>query len=150
MDSRSVSTIGLGCRIEIDLIGEGGDIEPMSFVLVADQAADLSQGRLGAGTPLGKALRGKRVGALVPYVMGDIRAVRVRAVEPGQDPAPEDAAARRQAILDEALRKAEHTNAEMFASSYSGKWGDYDTAAMTDVPSEEDAPRGKDDPPGNP
>ena len=37
-----------------------------------------------------------------------------------------DAAERRQAAYDEALRKAERTNAEMFASSYGSKWGGYE------------------------
>ncbi len=39
-------------------------------------------------------------------------------------------AARRQVVLEEA-RAAERTNADMFASSFSGKWGDY-TDDMTD------------------
>ncbi len=40
---------------------------------------------------------------------------------------------RRQAILDEAVRKAERTDAEMFAASYNGKWGDYNTDEVDDL-----------------
>ena len=49
----------------------------------------------------------------------------------------DDAAARRQAKLDEAVRKAEQTNAEMFASSYGSKWGGYEMPDDTDAAAEE-------------
>jgi hypothetical protein len=66
----------------------------------------------------------------VSYVQGDICKVRILSATPLQSKADDDAAARRQAILDEARRKAERTNTDMFASSYSGKWGDYSTDEM--------------------
>jgi hypothetical protein len=57
--------------------------------------------------------------------MGDIQRVRIVSVQPARGRPPDDATERRQAILQKALSAAERTNAEMFASSYSGKWGDY-------------------------
>lgn len=118
--------IGLGTHVEIDLIDETGHAEPMAFDLVPAAQADVSHGRLSANAPLGKAVRGKFVGALIPYVMGDIRQIRIVSVGPGQPPQGEDAEARRAAVLKKALDDAERTNAQMFASSFSGKWGDYD------------------------
>ncbi len=86
-----------------------------------------------------RALRGKFAGALVDYRMGDICRVAVVEVGPAQTQAPPDAAACRQAMLDEALRKAERTSADMFASSFSGKWGDYNTDDMDrDIDMDED------------
>jgi hypothetical protein len=105
----------------------------MEFDLVADQAADFASGRIGVSAPLGKAIRGKFAGAVVDYVQGDIRKVRILNATPLHNKAHEDANARRQAILDEAWRKAERTNTEMFASSYDGKWGDYNTEGMQEI-----------------
>jgi len=57
--------------------------------------------------------------------MGDVRRVRITHVRRSAIPATNDAAQRRQAVLDKARAEAERTNAEMFAASFSGKWGDY-------------------------
>ncbi len=124
--------VGIGIHVELDLIDADGNTERIAFDLVKEQAAAFDQGRLSADAPLGKAIRGKRVGSVVEYVMGDIRRVRVVSLAPAQTPAPADAAARRTALLEEARRKAERTNADMFASSFSGKWGDYSTDDMRD------------------
>lgn len=118
--------IGLGSHIEIELIDESGHAERMAFDLVPARQADVSQGLLSAEAPLGKAVRGKFVDALIPYVMGDIRQIRIVSVGPGQSSQTEDAEARRAAVLKKALDDAERTSAQMFASSFSGKWGDYD------------------------
>ena len=124
--------VGIGIHVELDIIDADGNTERIAFDLVKEQAAAFDQGRLSADAPLGKAIRGKRVGSVVEYVMGDIRRVRVVSLAPAQTPAPADAAARRTALLEEARRKAERTNADMFASSFSGKWGDYSTDDMRD------------------
>jgi hypothetical protein len=116
--------VGVGVHVEVELIDEAGNVEPLAFVLVNENAADFEQGFLGVDTPLGKAIRGKFAGSVIPYQMGDIARVRIVCVQPARA-RPADAAARRQAVLQKALSDAERTNAEMFASSYSGKWGDY-------------------------
>jgi len=118
--------IGLGSHVEIDLIDEAGHAERMAFDLVLAKQADISRGLLSAEAPLGKAVRGKFVDALIPYAMGDIRQIRIVSVGPEEVSALSDAEARRAAVLQKALDDAERTNAQMFAASYSGKWGDYD------------------------
>jgi hypothetical protein len=132
MNDNKRTQVGLDCHVEVELIDEYNNTERMEFDLVTDQAADFAQGRIGVNTPLGKAIRGKSVGNIVKYVQGDIRQLRILNVTALQSKATDDADARRQAILDEARRKAERTNTEMFASSYDGKWGDYTTDGMTE------------------
>lgn len=124
--------VGLGCHVEVELIDERGDAARMGFELVSENAADFERGLLAETTPLAKAIRGKPEGAVVPYTQGDIRRVRILTVRAGNTQTAPDAAARRQAVLDEARRKAEQTNAEMFAASFSGKWGDYQIAPEPD------------------
>src|SRR5215203_3707175 len=128
--------VGQDTHVEVGLIDDQNNGERMEFDLVADQAADFANGRIGVNTPLGKAIRGKHVGAVVNYVQGDICKVRILSVTPLQNKAFDDAESRRQAILDEAVRKAERTNTEMFASSYDGKWGDYNTEGMKELDNE--------------
>ncbi len=132
MDDQTRTQVGQDCHVEVELIDEENNRERLEFDLVSEAAADFASGRLGVNSPLGKAIRGKFVGSMVEYAMGDIRKVRIIRVLPVQSKTSEDAAARRQAILDEALHKAERTNADMFASSYSGKWGDYNTGDAGD------------------
>ena len=125
------SQVAQDTHVEIELIDDQGSSEPMEFDLVADSAADFEQGRISVNAPLGKAIRGKFEGAMVDYVKGDIRKIRIVKVKPLVRKVADDAAARRQAVLDEAVRKAERTNVEIFASSYDGKWGDYNTEGMS-------------------
>lgn len=130
MSDTKRTQVGQDCHVEIELIDEENQADRIEFDLVADQVADFNNGRIGVNTPLGKAIRGKFVGDIVPYVQGDIRKVRIIHAAPMQSKIEDDAAARRQMILDEARTKAERTNTEMFASSYDGKWGDYSTDGM--------------------
>ncbi|MFN8489864.1 MAG: GreA/GreB family elongation factor [Caldilineaceae bacterium] len=117
--------VGLGTHVAVELIDQQGNHEPMAFDLVREPMADMERGLLGENTPLAKAIRGKAVGSTVPYNMGDIRRVRIVSIRPSVLEDPVDAEARRQAILKKAIDDAERTNAEMFASSFTGKWGDY-------------------------
>lgn len=136
MSESKRAQVGQDTHVEVELIDEQGNGERMEFDLVADSAADFAGGRIGAGTPLGKAIRGKFVGNVVDYSKGDICKVRILHVAPLQNKVTDDAAARRQAILNEARRKAERTNTDMFASSYSGKWGDYTTDEISETDGE--------------
>ena len=124
--------VGVGSHVTVELIDEQGGCEEFTFDIVADEAADVACSLLSANAPLVQAIRGKFEGAVVDYRMGDMRRVRIVAVGPAQADASPDAAARRRAVLEEARRKAERTNADMFASSFSGKWGDYNTDDMSD------------------
>lgn len=121
----SPTQVGIGCLVAVELIDQQGNREPLTFTLVREQAADLDQKLLGANTPLAKAILGKFVGRVVPYKMGDIQSVRIVSVQPAPSVDVAEIAARREAVLQKALAAAERTNAEMFAASYDGKWGDY-------------------------
>lgn len=122
--------VQMGMHVELELIDEQGAREPLAVDIVQAQAADLAQGFLGANTPLARAIRGQTTGAEVGYNMGDIRRVHIVSVTPSRMAVPADAQARREAVLQKALSDAERTNAEIFASSFSGKWGDYDPQGM--------------------
>ena len=124
--------VGIGCHIAVELVAVDGKRENLEFDLVQERAADFKHGLLSTESPLGVAVRGKFEGDDIDYRMGDICLVHITSVGPAQQDADLDAQARRQEILDEARRKAERTNADMFASSFSGKWGDYNTEDMDD------------------
>ena len=136
MSSHKPMQVGQNCHVVVELIDDQDQHERMEFDLVADKAADFDQGRIGVSTPLGKAIRGKFVDSVVDYVQGDICKVRIVTAMPLESNVADDAAARRQAMLDEAVRKAERTDTEMFAASYDGKWGDYNTEGMEGVEGE--------------
>jgi transcription elongation GreA/GreB family factor len=98
----------------------------LSIDIVPDSSADFNLGFLGTGTPLAKALIGEKVGTIIPYLKDDIYSIEILAVGPSTVKPDEDADQKRQANLERAKREVEHTNAILFASSFTGKWGDYD------------------------
>lgn len=117
--------VRVGAHVEVELIDERGAREPMAFDVVRAQFADLAQGLLGVQTPLAKAILGKPAGITVPYQMGDICQVHIIRVTAAASRTLDDADAKRATALQQALEQVERTNAEIFAASYSGKWGDY-------------------------
>ena len=125
-EPKTEAQVGIGTHVVIEMRSTDGTDEQMAFFIVPEVAADYDAGYMGADTPLAKALLGKYAGATVPYVMGDIESIRVIEITRPSKQAPADGASRRQSAYEEALRKAERTNAEMFASSYGSKWGSYD------------------------
>lgn len=129
-DNFALMRIQIGAHVELELIDEQGGHETLAVDIVKAQSADLAQGFLGANTPLARAIRGLTAGSEAPYVMGDIRRVVIVRVTPSQSIVPSDTQERREAVLQKALNDAERTNAEIFASSFSGKWGDYDPQGM--------------------
>lgn len=118
--------VRVGRRVQVVLMHQDDSEEPLTLDIVADGAADFEQGLLGEGTPLAKALAGRRGGEIVDYRVGDLRQVRVLAVT--RSPADLDlgSAARRQEIIDKAVSESDRTNALNFASSFSSKWGGYE------------------------
>lgn len=118
--------VEFGSAVTVELIDQDGHAEPLTVVIVAERAADLDRGLLGENAPLARAILGQFVGTVVPYEMGDVRQVRIVQAQ-RVDVTAEDMAARRAAVLDKARADAARTNAEMFAASFSGKWGNYDT-----------------------
>ena len=123
----------VGTHVTLELITEGGESEQLEFDLVPDRSADFERGYLGESTPLAQAILGQPVGRPLLYQNADIRAVRILAITPGQA-VLEDAEARRQETLRKAVRQSESTNAILFASSFSGKWGDYDPTGLDEDP----------------
>ena len=122
--------VKVGTHVVVELIDEGGGREQLALDVVADDAADFDAGLLGIGTLLGKAIAGRRAGSVVPYRMGDLREVLIVSVRPASAPAAGDAAERRQAALDKAAQEIAKTNAQIFASTFEGKWGGYNPDGM--------------------
>lgn len=122
----TISQVRVGAHVVVELIDDQGAHERLEFDLVPDTFADFDNGLLGVQTPLGKVILGKRAGALVSYHMGEVQQVRVIAIGPARFSHPATSEDRRQTLLKEARTAVERTTAEMFAASYSGKWGDYE------------------------
>jgi hypothetical protein len=112
-----------GRHVELEVRYTDGEVERLSLDLVADSAADFERGFLGESTPLAKAILGQTAGSSVNYSAGK---VRILSVAPSQKEAPADAAKKREETIQKAVSDSERTNQILFASSFSGKWGDYD------------------------
>lgn len=122
----SLTTVEFGSQVELELIDRQNQIEVLSLTIVRAAQADLDQGLLSEEAPLARAILGKAVGRTVPYQQGELVKVRILHASRTKLSGLEDQAARRQAVLQKARDAAERTNAEMFASSFSSKWGDYE------------------------
>jgi hypothetical protein len=125
--------VSLGCRVEISLLDRDGKREQLSFTIVSDESADFANGFLGESTPLAQIIMGEKSGIVIPYLKDDIFAIEILRVTPSTIKPPDDIAEKRQAIMEKTLREVEHTNAVVFASSFSGKWGDYDPESLPEV-----------------
>ncbi len=117
--------VGVGVQVEVELLSAGSS-ERLSFHIVRENAADFDAGLLSVTTPLARALLGKRAGREVAYDQGDIHSVRILRVTPASALIPDNATGRRQEITAQALHQVARTNAEIFAASYTSKWGGYD------------------------
>ena len=123
--------VDLGMKVEIDLVTLEGS-EHLAFEIVPDDFADFLLGYLGISTPLAKTIQGHIAGETIPYAVEGGVEVRIVDVTPSQKSPPREIAERRQATIRKAVDQSDHTNAVMFASSFSGKWGDYDPGTITD------------------
>jgi hypothetical protein len=119
-----------GVTIGVELVSDSGEVEPLSFVIVREEAADYDEGFLAATTPLARAILGKCEGSQVAYHQGDMVAVRILHVGSVPEAILEDAAVRRQEAVKKAVQEAERTTQQIFATSVSSKWGDYDQDAL--------------------
>jgi hypothetical protein len=136
-DSSPEMKVAVGTHVSLELITADGETERLEFDLVVNRSADFARGFLGESTPLAQAILGQSAGRTVLYQNADIRAVRILAVSPPQA-TPEDAEARRQQTLRKAIRQSDATNAILFASSFSGKWGDYDPTGLEEKDDDEE------------
>jgi hypothetical protein len=117
------------------LLDATGQVDRLEFDIVPDNMADLAHGFLGEGTPLAKAIAHQRAGALLPYRQADIIQVRIVSVTAAKS-AASDLESQRQETVRRAVEEAERTNAILFASSFTGKWGDYEPEGMDNWDSE--------------
>ena len=116
----------LGSHVLVELLDASGEAQPLEFDIVPDQAADFSHGYLGLSTPLAQAILEKPAGVTVPYRQADILQVRILSVAPSTSLPIADLAQQREEAARKALQQVQQTSAMIFASSFSGKWGDYD------------------------
>jgi hypothetical protein len=66
----------------------------------------------------------------------DVFAIEILSVSPSTKRPSESIQEKRLSTRNKVIREVEHTNAVIFASSFSGKWGDYDPDSL---PSDEDS-----------
>jgi hypothetical protein len=126
MSQESPLTVALGTHVEVELIDEGGTCEHLAFDLVPDEQADFANGFLGAGTPLAQAILGMVAGESVTYRLGDVVGVRIVKVMDAVRVQEEDVAAKRQAVIQQAVAESERISDMVFALAVGSKWGDYD------------------------
>jgi hypothetical protein len=127
-----------GMHVTVELVDRSGESETVSFDIVADEFADYENGFLGKGTPLSKAIQGSKPGDEVIYRRGELQIVRILNVESAHSPPPKEVATRRQATIQKAIEASDRTSAMIFASSFSGKWGDYDPSGIEKWEKKED------------
>ena len=131
--------ISIGCHVELNLLDRAGKKDRLEIDIVADGSADFLQGFLGESTPLAKVLMGEKAGNVIPYLKDDILAIEILTVVPSTVEPPVDVQEKRRSMMNKAIREVEHTSAVVFASSFSGKWGDYDPDSLpTDEKPEDD------------
>lgn len=118
--------IAVGSLVELELVDRSGKKEQLKIVIVQDNAADFSKGYLSEMTPLAKALLGERAGSTIPYLRDDIFSIEILSVRIAENLSAANTTTTRKAMMEKTIREIEDTNAMVFASSFSGKWGDYD------------------------
>ncbi len=122
--------VELGTHVEVELIDETGASEALAFELVPDEQADFANGFLGAGTPLAHVIWGKYAGEVVACRLGDVTAVRISSVTVMERRQEEDVAAKRQAVIQQAVAESERVSDMVFALAVGSKWGDYDPGGV--------------------
>jgi hypothetical protein len=137
-DAPAKLKIWTGRHVELEVTYGPGDTEMLSLDVVSDSAADFERGFLGESTPLAQAIIGHVAGDAVTYQAGDRVRVQILLVSEELRGKPEDLSARREEVERKARLDSDTTNLVLFASSFSGKWGDYDPNAVKREDEEED------------
>jgi len=125
METRT-DVINVGSQVELILRDREAKEERLTLLIVPDEAADFTHGYLGLNTALAQVLLGEKAGTIIPYLKDDIYSIEVVSVIKSEINPPQDAADKRDASLKKTMQEVQDTNAILFASSFSGKWGDYD------------------------
>ena len=126
MIEESSFPILLGYHVEVELVDFAGESERREFTIVAEKQADFRTGLLGENSPLGRALLGRRAGEVIPYIVGDLREVRILAVSKVYEPISGESAEKRRATVQEAANQSEIISQLIFATARGSKWGEYD------------------------
>jgi hypothetical protein len=121
---------GVGRHVELELTYETGEVEKLGLDIVPDSAADFENGFLGETTSLAQAVNGHAAGEALTYGVGDIVSVHILSVAAQHSGQPKNMDAKRQETIQSAVRQVQNTNAIIFASSFNGKWGDYDPSGL--------------------
>ena len=119
-----------GAHVDLELIDISGGREPLSFDIVPDKLADFKNGFLGEKTPLAQAIMGHFAGEHMPYHVDEIVEIHILDVQRSQVKPDQGIEARRQAAMQKAVNQSDLTSTILFASSYNGKWGDYDPSGL--------------------
>jgi hypothetical protein len=122
----SPQQISLNCRVLVELVDVSGGVESHEFTIVAAKQADFKSGLLDENTPLGQLLLGRHAGESIPYPVGDLKEVRILAVQAGAGSISSEAAVKRRAAVRKAADQSEITNQMIFSTASGSKWGDYD------------------------
>jgi len=115
-----------GSHVLVELLDSSGETQQLEFDIVPEESADFSRGYLGVTTPLAQAILNQPAGATLPYQQADILQVRILSVTLSPPLPVADLAQQREEAARKALRQIQRTDAMIFASSFSGKWGNYD------------------------
>ena len=126
-----------GAHVDLELIDASGGREALSFDIVPDKLADFKNGFLGEKTPLAQAINGHFTGERVPYQVDEIIEIHILDVQRSQVKPDLGIEARRQAAMQKAVKQSDLTSTVLFASSYNGKWGDYDPSGLDEEAKDE-------------
>jgi hypothetical protein len=121
-----------GAHVDLEFIDASGGQEALSFDIVPDKLADFKNGFLGEKTPLAQAISGHFAGEHLPYRVDEIVEIHILDVQRSQAKPDQGIEARREAALRKAVNQSDLTSTVLFASSYNGKWGDYDPTGLTE------------------
>lgn len=116
-----------GRHVELEIHYSDGEIEHLSLDVVPDSSADFDRGFLGESTLLAQAILGQVAGSTVVYSAGRVKILKV---SQASAQAPADAARKREEAIQNAVEDSNRTSVILFASSFNGKWGDYDPAGL--------------------
>jgi len=126
MEDKPLLPILLGCVVDIELVDLTGEVEPRVFTIVSEKQADFRAGLLSENSLLGHALLARYAGEVIPYLVGDLREVRILAVNTASEPISGELADKRRASVQEAANQSEIINQLIFATARGSKWGEYD------------------------
>jgi hypothetical protein len=107
--------------VEVELVDESGNSEHLAFDIVPDAQADFAHGFLGIGTPLAQAILGQAAASAVPYRVGDIVQARILSVTLDVRTPSADIAAKRRAVLQQAVAQSEQISDMTFALAVGSK-----------------------------